>query len=91
MAVDGAGNAYLAGRTASPDFPAAVGPDLTPNGTPGDSDAFVAKVDAAAVKFTIAHYLTPKKRAINGIGLTPDLIVVMDPTLDAKAAPALAG
>ena len=35
--------------------------------------------DGSAVKFTIAHYLTPKKRAINGIGLTPDLIVVMDP------------
>jgi carboxyl-terminal processing protease len=35
--------------------------------------------DGSAVKFTIAHYLTPKKRAINGIGLTPDYIVVMDP------------
>jgi carboxyl-terminal processing protease len=31
-----------------------------------------------AVKFTIAHYLTPKSRVINGIGLTPDVIVVMD-------------
>jgi len=35
--------------------------------------------DGSAVKFTIAHYLTPKKRAINGIGLTPDYVVVMDP------------
>jgi carboxyl-terminal processing protease len=35
--------------------------------------------DGSAVKFTIAHYLTPKKRVINGIGLTPDYIVVMDP------------
>ncbi len=34
--------------------------------------------DGGAVKFTIAHYLTPKKRVINGIGLTPDVIVVMD-------------
>lgn len=32
----------------------------------------------AAVKFTTAHYLTPKKRAINGIGLTPDVVVVME-------------
>jgi carboxyl-terminal processing protease len=31
-----------------------------------------------AVKFTIAHYLTPKKRVINGVGLTPDVVVVMD-------------
>ena len=35
--------------------------------------------DGSAVKFTIAHYLTPKSRAINGIGLTPDVVVVMDP------------
>ncbi|NTU70590.1 MAG: PDZ domain-containing protein [Coriobacteriia bacterium] len=30
------------------------------------------------VKFTIAHYLTPKKRVINGKGLTPDVVVKMD-------------
>jgi len=35
--------------------------------------------DGSAVKFTIAHYLTPKSRAINGIGLTPDVVVPMDP------------
>lgn len=29
------------------------------------------------VKFTIAHYLTPKGRAINGKGLTPDIVVAM--------------
>jgi carboxyl-terminal processing protease len=42
--------------------------------------------DGAAIKFTIAHYLTPKSRAINGIGLTPDVVVVMDPSkeMDAK-------
>lgn len=31
-----------------------------------------------AVKFTTAYYLTPKGRAINGTGLTPDVIVPMD-------------
>lgn len=30
------------------------------------------------VKFTIAHYLTPKKRVIDGKGLTPDVTVKMD-------------
>ena len=35
--------------------------------------------DGSAIKFTTAHYLTPKKRAINGIGLTPDVVVTMDP------------
>lgn len=31
-----------------------------------------------AVKFTIAHYLTPNRRAINGKGLVPDVVVKMD-------------
>ncbi len=30
-----------------------------------------------AVKFTTAHYLTPKGRAINGKGLVPDVVVKM--------------
>ena len=42
IAIDASGNAYVAGGTASADFPAAVGPDLTPD---GDSDAWVAKVN----------------------------------------------
>ena len=32
-----------------------------------------------AVKYTIAHYLTPKKRVIDGKGLTPDVVVAMAP------------
>lgn len=31
-----------------------------------------------AVKFTTAHYLTPKRRAIDGVGLKPDIVVKMD-------------
>lgn len=31
-----------------------------------------------AIKFTTAHYLTPKRRVINGKGLTPDIEVTMD-------------
>jgi carboxyl-terminal processing protease len=31
-----------------------------------------------AVKFTTAHYLTPKRRAIDGKGLEPDIVVEMD-------------
>jgi len=46
VAVDAAGNAYIAGDVWWDDggFPVSVGPDLTFNG--GDSDAFVAKVRA---------------------------------------------
>lgn len=39
-----------------------------------------------AVKLTIAHYLTPLKRAINGIGVTPDVVVKMDPRLQLDSA-----
>ncbi len=38
-----------------------------------------------AVKFTIAHYLTPLKRVIDGKGLTPDVVVKMDPQKQANA------
>lgn len=34
-----------------------------------------------AIKFTVAHYLTPKGRAIDGVGLTPDTVVEMKPEL----------
>lgn len=40
--------------------------------------------DGSAVKFTIAHYLTPKSRTIDGIGLTPDVVVKMDAALQAQ-------
>lgn len=47
IALDGAGNAYIAGTTASDQssFPVALGPDLTHN---GNYDAFVVKVSSAA-------------------------------------------
>ena len=32
--------------------------------------------DGAAVKITIAHWLTPNGRTINGVGITPDVVVV---------------
>jgi len=34
--------------------------------------------DGSAVKFTIAHYLTPKDRVIDGKGVKPDVTVKMD-------------
>jgi carboxyl-terminal processing protease len=45
----------------------------------GSVQTIVKLTDGSGVKFTIAHYLTPKKRSINGVGLVPDVIVVMDP------------
>jgi carboxyl-terminal processing protease len=41
--------------------------------------------NGGAVKLTIAHYLTPLKHVINGIGVTPDVVVKMDPKLQLDA------
>ncbi len=45
VAVDGSGNIYVAGTTASLDFPTEAGFDTTFNGPAGGSDGFVAKVN----------------------------------------------
>lgn len=37
--------------------------------------------NGGAVKMTIAHYLTPLRHVINGVGVTPDVVVKMDPLL----------
>jgi hypothetical protein len=44
VAADGLGNVWLAGYTASGDFPVLVGPFLTPGGYGLDEDAFVVKI-----------------------------------------------
>jgi hypothetical protein len=55
IAVDGSGNAYVTGRTASADdFPIKAGPDLTQNGY---YDAFVAKVNAAGSALVYCGYI----------------------------------
>jgi hypothetical protein len=56
IAVDGSGNAYVAGYTESREttFPVKVGPDLTHNGA---GDAFVAKVNAAWTGLAYCGYI----------------------------------
>ena len=56
IAVDSAGNAYITGITSSnqSSFPVTVGPDLTFN---GNSDAFVAKVNAAGTALLYCGYI----------------------------------
>ena len=57
IAVDGSGNAYVAGETYSAEqtFPVTVGPDLTHNG--GLSDAFVAKLAASGSSLLYCGYI----------------------------------
>src|SRR6266568_2235392 len=56
VAVDTAGNAYVTGQTNSTEatFPVTVGPDLTAN---GQTDAFVAKVNAAGTALVYCGYI----------------------------------
>src|SRR4030095_2610509 len=56
IAVDTAGNAYVTGNTDSQTtFPVQGGPDQTYNG--GETDAFVAKINAAGTALVYAGYL----------------------------------
>ena len=55
IAVDGAGNAYVTGDTASADFPTAG--LLQPSFGSGTSDAFVAKLNAAGSALVYSTYL----------------------------------
>jgi hypothetical protein len=57
VAVDGSGNAYVAGWTGSYDFPVVVGPDLGFNSGMGGTDAFVAKVNAAGTALVYCGFL----------------------------------
>ncbi len=56
IAIDDSGNAYIAGNTSSTEtsFPVGGGPDVTHN---GDSDAFVAKVNAGGTSLAFCGYL----------------------------------
>ena len=58
IAVDGSGNAYIAGdadSTQAQNFPVTVGPDLTHNG--GVSDVFVAKVNSTGSDLVYCGYI----------------------------------
>lgn len=55
IALDSGLNAYVAGYTASNNFPTTVGPDLTWNG--GSFDVFIYKVNAAGTALAYAGYI----------------------------------
>ncbi|MBN2492702.1 MAG: SBBP repeat-containing protein [Planctomycetes bacterium] len=71
IAVDGAGNAYVTGRTDSTEqtFPVTVGPDLTHN---GGLDAFVAKVNAAGTALLYCGYIGGSGTEYGGIDIAVD-------------------
>jgi hypothetical protein len=71
IAVDAAGNAYVAGRTGSDQstFPVTVGPDLTYK---GDGDAFVAKVRADGTGLVYAGYIGGAGSVASANGIAVD-------------------
>ncbi len=71
IAVDGSGNAYITGWTNSTEstFPVVVGPDLTYNGDPYFSEAFVAKVNAAGTALDYCGYIG---KSSGGAGIAVD-------------------
>jgi uncharacterized repeat protein (TIGR01451 family) len=67
VAVDGAGDAFVAGRTDASDFPTVVGPDLTYN---GNEDVFVSEVNPAGNGFVYSGFIGGgNDDAANGIAL----------------------
>jgi len=57
IAVDAAGNAYVAGQTSSTNFPTVNPVQATFGGGSPDGDAFVTKVNAAGTAFVYSTYL----------------------------------
>ncbi|MGH9178329.1 MAG: SBBP repeat-containing protein [Acidimicrobiales bacterium] len=74
VAVDGAGNAYVAGSTTSPDFPITPGSAQTTKGAGTSDDAFVAKFNPAGSALVYSTFLgggsadTANAIAIDGAG-----------------------
>jgi hypothetical protein len=74
VVVDGSGNAYLLGYTASSTFPGVSGSSIQPANNGGGGDAFLAKIDATASNITYATFLGgsgydgPSDIAIDGAG-----------------------
>ena len=68
IALDGSGNAYLTGWTASSDFPRISGPDLSYNGA---RDAFVTKIAASGASFLYSGF-------VGGTGLDQGAAVAVD-------------
>jgi beta-propeller repeat-containing protein/putative Ig domain-containing protein len=73
IAIDAAGNAYVAGYTASGDFPAAPTPSATTFGAGAQSrGAFVAKIDPSGSTLLFSTYLSGTSDLDEATGLAVD-------------------
>jgi Beta-propeller repeat len=92
MAVDSAGNAYIAGWTTNPNFPSVGGAQLgTPPTSAQDPRSFVVKLDpSGAVVFSVLIGGSAASNAM-GIALTPQGQILMSGFALASGFPATAG
>jgi carboxyl-terminal processing protease len=50
--------------------------------------------DGSAIELTVGHYFTPSGRSLDGVGITPDVLVpsgAADPVFDQRALEVLSG
>ncbi|MCG3133357.1 MAG: hypothetical protein HMLKMBBP_00502 [Planctomycetes bacterium] len=57
LALDPAGDVYIAGHCESPDFPAVAGPDLSFNGPDTDGDGFACRISADGTKLVWCGFI----------------------------------
>lgn len=71
IALDGAGDAYVAGTTFSQDFPVTPGAPDSTLGPPPDADGFVTKLDAAGSSLFYSTFLggSPNGDGMSGIAI----------------------
>ena len=72
IAVDAAGNAYVAGYTRSTDFPTTLGAFDRAFGKRGDTDVFVSKLNAAGTALVWSTYIGGSSGTDRAIGIAID-------------------
>jgi len=93
IAVDSAGNAYIAGTTYSTDFPMASAYQSTYGKSPGATQAFVTKLNATGTALIYSTYLgdTSQSDAANGIAVDASGYAYVTGTTSGSAFPTTSG
>jgi hypothetical protein len=89
IAVDGNGNAYIAGSTASPDFPVTRGAFQTVFG--GATDGFIAELNSTGSSFQYVTYLgSNRDESVTGIAIDANGNAYVTGTTDSANFPTVA-
>ncbi|HEV7509715.1 MAG TPA: SBBP repeat-containing protein [Thermoanaerobaculia bacterium] len=92
IAVDGAGNVYVAGNTSSTDFPGTVTPGGVQPANGGSVDGFVAKIDPTGTTLLYSTYLGGDDLdSVTGIAVDPSGNAYLTGFTDSSNFPVTAG